>query len=83
MRVAFSASLTSTPPKPRNPPSFDASATLLPICSSQALYAAASEAAFWSTIAATARSASMNFHYDSLKALADAVERGNSGVGGD
>ena len=54
-RVAFSASLTSTPPKPRNPPSFDASATLLAICSSQALYAAASEDAFWSTMAAAER----------------------------
>ena len=36
-RVIFSASLTATPPKPRNPPSFEASATLLAICSSQLL----------------------------------------------
>jgi hypothetical protein len=36
-RVDFSASLTSTQPKPRNTPSFEALAKLLAICSSQAL----------------------------------------------
>jgi len=37
VNVAFSASLTGTPPTPRNPPSFDASATCWLICCSHAL----------------------------------------------
>src|SRR5262245_31048195 len=41
-RVAFSASLTCTPPMPRNPPSEDASATFLLIVCSHALNPAAS-----------------------------------------
>src|SRR6476619_1081194 len=41
-RVAFSASLTCTPPMPRNPPSDDASATFLLIVCSHALNPAAS-----------------------------------------
>src|SRR5262249_16280404 len=41
-RVAFSASLTCTPPIPRNPPSEEASATFLLIVCSHALNPAAS-----------------------------------------
>ena len=46
MIVAFSASLTATPPIPRNPPSVDASATLWLIWRNQFLKAAASLGAF-------------------------------------
>jgi hypothetical protein len=44
--VAFSASLTATPPIPRNPPSVDASATLWLIWRNQLLKAVASPGAF-------------------------------------
>src|SRR5262249_12002300 len=43
--VAFSASLTGTPPMPRKPPSLAASATCWPMLSSQVLKAAASPGA--------------------------------------
>src|SRR5512132_665653 len=54
--VAFSASLTGTPPMPRNPLSFAASATCWLICCNQPLRAAASPGALTSTIAAVCRS---------------------------
>src|SRR5271169_5002733 len=59
-RVAFSASLTDTPPTPRNPPSLDASATCWLICCNQPLKAAASPGALVSIIAAVCRSISMH-----------------------
>src|SRR4029077_3381092 len=58
--VAFSASLTATPPLPRNPPSLDASATCWLICRSQPLKATVSPGAFASITAAACRSVSMH-----------------------
>src|SRR5262245_35754031 len=58
--VAFSPSLTGTPPKPRNPPSVDASATCWLIWRSQALKAAASPGALASSTAPACRSVSMH-----------------------
>src|SRR5262245_41937434 len=57
---AFSPSLTGTPPKPRNPPSVDASATCWLIWRSQPLNAAASPGALASTTAPARRSVSMH-----------------------
>ena len=56
--VAFSASLTCTPPMPRKPPSLAASATCWLICRSQPLKAAASPGALVSTNAPACRSVS-------------------------
>src|SRR5262245_57226410 len=58
--VAFSASLTETPPMPRNPPSLEASATCWLIWRSQPLKAAASFGALASTTAPACRSVSMH-----------------------
>ena len=58
--VAFSASLTGTPPMPRNPPSFDASATCWLIWRNQPLKAAASAGALASITAPACRSVSMH-----------------------
>src|SRR5256884_927669 len=58
--VAFSASLTETPPMPRNPPSLDASATWWLIWRSQPLKAAASPGALASTTAPACCSVSMH-----------------------
>src|SRR6478672_12347852 len=58
--VAFSASLTGTPPMPRNPPSLAASATCWLIWRSQPLKAAASPGALASTTALACRSVSMH-----------------------
>src|SRR5262245_44229948 len=60
LSVAFSPSLTGTPPKPRNPPSVDASATCWLIWRSQPLKAAASPDALASTTAPACRSVSMH-----------------------
>src|SRR5438874_7630735 len=60
VRVAFSASLTATPPMPRNPPSLEASATCWLIWRSQPLKAAASAGALASTTAPACRSGSMH-----------------------
>src|SRR5262245_52361824 len=60
LSVAFSPSLTGTPPKPRNPPSIDASATCWLIWRSQPLKAAASPGALASTTAPARRSVSMH-----------------------
>src|SRR5262249_14611663 len=60
LNVAFSASLTGTPPPKSPPPSFAASATCWLICCNQPLYAAASPGAFASTMAATCRNVSMH-----------------------
>src|SRR6185503_11981180 len=51
--VAFSASLTVTPPNPKNPPSFPASAAFCATAWSQDLNATASSGALESTISAT------------------------------
>src|SRR6516225_3018147 len=58
--VAFSASLTSTPPIPRKPPSGAASATCWLIWRSHPLKAAASPGAFASTTAPACRSVSIH-----------------------
>src|SRR5262249_11268979 len=60
LSVAFSPSLTGTPPKPRNPPSVDASAPCWLIWRSQALQAASSPGALASTTAPACRSVSMH-----------------------
>src|SRR5262249_41860046 len=60
LSVAFSASLTRTPPMPRNPPSLEASATCWLIWRSQPLKAAASPGALASTTAPACRSVSMH-----------------------
>src|SRR6516165_5537180 len=60
LSVAFSASLTATPPMPRNPPSLEASATCWLIWRSQPLKAAASPGALASTTAPACRSVSMH-----------------------
>jgi hypothetical protein len=58
--VAFSPSLTGTPPMPRNPPSVAASATCWLIWRSQPLKAAASPGALVSTTAPACRSVSIH-----------------------
>src|SRR5262249_50418765 len=60
LSVAFSASLTRTPPMPRNPPSLDASATCWLIWRNQPLKAAASPSALASTTAPACRSVSIH-----------------------
>src|SRR5262249_41447625 len=60
LSVAFSASLTRTPPMPRNPPPLEASATCWLIWRSQPLKAAASPGALASTTAPACRSVSMH-----------------------
>ena len=54
-KVAFSASLTCTPPIPRKPPSFEAAATFWLMPLSQALNTGASFGALASRMAETSR----------------------------
>src|SRR6516165_2360174 len=69
LSVAFSASLTATPPMPRNPPSLEASATCWLIWRSQPLKAAVSPGALASTTAPACRSVSMHLALISLGLL--------------
>src|SRR5262245_4419433 len=86
LSVAFSASLTRTPPMPRNPPSLEASATCWLIWRSQPLKAAASPGALASTTAPACRSVSMHLALISLgllpaSFLLEAVARGAPSFG--
>src|SRR5215204_2867814 len=63
--VAFSASLTATPPKPRNPPSLPASAAFWATSRSHALKGPASCGVFWSRSAETARNSPIAFAFTS------------------